>query len=49
MEMQRMVSIPILWININITLGTMLKFDANVNAGANVNIDAQCEQTLRVI
>ena len=28
-------------INVNITTGTMLKFDANVN------IDAQCERTFR--
>ena len=36
--MQTMGSIPILCININITMDTMLKFDAN--ADANVNIDA---------
>ena len=32
-----MGSIPILHINVNITIDTMLKFDAHVN------IDAQCE------
>ena len=41
MQMQRMHSIPILSININTTIDTMLKFDADVN----VNIDAQCERT----
>ena len=41
MQMQRIHSIPILSINVNITIDTMLKFDADVN----VNIDAQCERT----
>ena len=39
-----MGSVPILWVNVNVTIDTMLKFDAN--AGANVNIDSQCERTL---
>ena len=41
MQMQSMDSIPILCINVNITIDTMLKSDANVI------IDAQCEQTLK--
>ena len=41
MQAQRMASVPIVCININITKDTMLKFDANVN------IDAQCERTFR--
>ena len=41
-----MGSIPILCININIIIDTMLKFDAN--ADANVNIDDQCKRTLTV-
>ena len=43
MQMQRMGYKPILCINVNITIDTMMKFDANVN------IDAQCEWTLRPI
>ena len=35
------VTIPC--INANITIDTVLKFDAN--ADANINIDPQCEQT----
>ena len=35
----------ILCINVNITIDTMLKFDAN--SDANVNIDAQCERTFK--
>ena len=46
-QMQIMGSIPILCVNINITIDTMLKFDAN--AGTDVNIDAQCEQTLSIV
>ena len=42
--MQRMGSIPILCIIVNITIDPMLKFDANTDV--NVNIAAQCEQTL---
>ena len=42
--MQRMGFLPILSINVNITIDTMLKFDANTEA--NVDIDAQCERTL---
>ena len=42
-----MGSVPILCVNVNITIETMLKFDAN--ADAYVNIDAQCEQTLSYI
>ena len=44
--MQRMGSVPILYTNVNITIDTMLKFDAN--ADADVNIDAQCEWTFTV-
>ena len=40
-----MFDVPILCVNVKITIGTMLKFDTN--ADANVNIDAQCEPTLR--
>ena len=36
-----MGSIPILCINVNITIDTMLKFDVNVN------INAQCERILK--
>ena len=42
--MQTMGPIPILCINVNFIIDTMLKFYAN--AHANINIDAQCEQTL---
>ena len=41
MQMQRMDSIPILCINANFTIDTILKFDTD----ANVNIDVQCERT----
>ena len=41
-----MGSIPILCVNINITIHAMLKFDAN--ADGNVNIDAQCERTFKL-
>ena len=44
-QTQRMGSTAILCINVNITIDTMLKFD--VNADANVNIDAQCERTFK--
>ena len=42
--MQRMGSVPILSVNISvsITIDTMLKFDANTDA----NIDAHCKWTL---
>ena len=43
MQVQRLGSIPILCVNINITIDTMLKFDANVN------IDAQCKWTLKPV
>ena len=33
--MQRMSSIPILCVNVNITIDTMLKFDANVDTNVN--------------
>ena len=46
-QMQRMSSIPILCININNTIDTMLKFDANTDV--NVNIDAQEERTLTAV
>ena len=36
-----MGSVRILCINVNITIDTMLKFDAN--ADANVDFDAKCE------
>ena len=42
-QMQRMDSVPILCINVNITIDTMLKIEANLDA--NANIDTQCEQT----
>ena len=42
MQLQRMDFIPILCI----TIDTILKFDEK--AEANVNIDAQCERTLRI-
>ena len=45
MQIQRMHSVPILYINANVSTDTMLKFDAN--ADANVDIDAQCERTFR--
>ena len=37
---------PLLFVNTNITIDTMLKFDAN--AVKNINIDDQCEWTLRL-
>ena len=40
-QFQRMGSVHNLCINVNITIDTMLKFDAN--ADANVNFDAKCE------
>ena len=43
--MQRMGSIPILCVSVNITIDTMLKFNANLDA--NVNIEVQCERTFR--
>ena len=46
MQMHRMDSIPILCINVRITIDTMLEFDAN--ADANIKIDAQCERTFIV-
>ena len=42
--MQRMGSVSILFTNANITIDTILKFDAN--ADANASIESQCEQTL---
>ena len=42
-----MVSIPILCVNVSITIDTMLKFDAN--ADANIEIDTQCERTFRLV
>ena len=41
--MQRMGSVPILSINVNITKDTMLKFDGDANT--NVNIDAKSGRT----
>ena len=46
MQTQKMGSIPILCININITIDTMLKFDSNVET--NFYTDAQCERNFRV-
>ena len=43
MQMRRMRSVPILYINVNVSTDTMLKFDAN--ADANVYVDAKCERT----
>ena len=42
-QVQRMGSIPILYINVNITIDRMLKFDANVD------IDPKCEWTSKSI
>ena len=42
--MQRMGSVPILCINVNVVIDTMLTFDAN--ADVNVDFDAKCERTL---
>ena len=44
MQTQRMGSVPILCMNVNITIDTMLKFDAN--AQANVDVDAKCDGPL---
>ena len=41
-----MRSVPILCINANITLDTILKFDTNTDA--NVNIDAQYERATSI-
>ena len=41
--MQGINSTPILSANVSVTIDTMLKFDTNVDA--NVNIDIQCEWT----
>ena len=43
--MQEMGSVPILCINVNITIDTKLKFDAN--ADANSDFDTKCERTSR--
>ena len=43
--MQRMGSVPILCVNVNVMIDTMLKFEAN--ADVNVEIDAKCERTFR--
>ena len=40
---QRMGSVPIPCVNINVRIDTMLKFDAN--ADTNVDFDAKCECT----
>ena len=44
MQTQRMGSVPILCINVNITIDTMSQFDTK--ADANINIDALCEMAL---
>ena len=38
-----MATIPILCVNVNIPTDAMLKFD--VNADANVDVDAKCKRT----
>ena len=45
-QARAMGAIPILCINISITIDTILKFDTNTDA--NANIDAQCEQALNI-
>ena len=40
-----MGSVPILCVNINIIVDTILKFDADANADAKVDVDAKCEWT----
>ena len=42
--MQRMATIPILCVNVNIPIDVMLKFD--VNADVNVDVDAKCKRTI---
>ena len=42
--MQRMATILILCVNVNIPIDAMLKFD--VNADANVDVDAKCKRTI---
>ena len=44
MQMQRMGSVPILCIRINVTIDPVLKFDGN----ANDSIDDQCERTFTI-
>ena len=39
--MQRIGPVPILCINVNVIIDTVLKFDANADA----NFDAKCERT----
>ena len=43
---QRMGYVPFLCLNVNFTIDTMLKFDANAK-DANVNIDVRCERTFK--
>ena len=47
-QTQKIGSTPILFIIVNITIGTMLKFKM-LKFDADVNIDAQCEQTLSFV
>ena len=42
MPIQIMHSVLILYININVSTDTMLKFDANTDA--NIDVDAKCER-----
>ena len=42
--MQRMGSVHILCVNVNVTIDTMLNFDANTDTM--IDVDAKCEQTL---
>ena len=44
MQMQKLGSMPILWANLNITIDTMLKFNANTETDININV--QYERTL---
>ena len=44
MQAQRIASVPILRVSINVIIDTMLKFDTN--ADVNVDFDAKCKQTL---
>ena len=41
--MQRMGSVPILWVNVNVPIDTVLKFDANAD------VKAKCERTFTLL
>ena len=47
MHMQRVGSVLILCVNVNVIIDTLLKFDAN--ADANVDYGAKCERTLTTL